>query len=129
MTTGSLEITTIIVLFTLVCIFANIGLSVWVVRLRNQLKQYEGSGSHGVNSNIRSLVYEVKQSTSAQPPKSLTLKVLSDNVSSLDSPSPTLSTDSTCGHGGARIVLVASRHHHEHNQSSEQTSHFNSSIG
>ena len=95
-----MEYSTILVLIIFICIIANIGLSVWVLQLKNRLKQAE-------QSNTNQCMYEIKnQDTSTEyHTKSCTLKILVDSESSSDLQLQAPS-DTTCEHGAPSIVLV-----------------------
>ena len=103
----------------------------WVVRLRKRLKEcVASSGSnpfHNHRSNLQSFVCEVEKSDSNLPTNDLTLKVLSENVSSPNS-NPSL-TDSNCGCVTGGLVLVSTKPNVAGNQSSCETKRSNSSRG
>lgn len=123
-TRSSLDTSTILVLFSFICIFVIIGLSVWVIKLTKRLKEFEQakkSRLHKVNnshdsSNSQSFVYEISnQSTSNQTPteRYTTLKVLETNdVSCPSTTSQNTPMNSNCGHTVPHIVLIPSSTQH-----------------
>ena len=122
-TTGSLEISTVLVLFSFVCIFVILGLSVWVTKLTKRLKELEGQRlrnqfqSH--NSSMNSYLYEINNQNgcSTQRPfqsySATTVKVLPTNESPCQDTKSThnFSTNSNCGHCGrlsSQLVQLSS---------------------
>ena len=131
MTTGSLQASTILVLFSFICIFVIIGLSIWVIKLTKRLNQYEASRLHRVqshsNASMQSFVYEINsQSASMEPTNRHTPKVLLDDASSPDIASETTPTNTNCRYGVSRIVLVPP--HTEFKPGQHQIPHLTSSI-
>ena len=115
-TRGSLDTSTILVLFSFICIFVIIGLSIWVTKLTKRLKQYEEQHSriHTINNssnNVPSFVYEISnQSTSKQQQTKpyTTLKVLErNNVPCPNTSSQNTPVNSSCGHVVPHIVLAS----------------------
>ena len=98
-TVAAMGPTSIIILFTMICIIANVALAIWVVRLKKKLKQYKAvsnTASDGTNRAQGTSTCNCKQNSSNQHAINSTSQVLAynaNNVSSVRSTASTLSSE------------------------------------